>query len=81
MVEADYHIIHGIKTRLQNTIRCVREIPINVEEVVFSPIAAAQVMLKRDDKDRGALLIDIGGGVTDCVMYSGGSVTNPVVLE
>tara|TARA_B100002019_G_scaffold293015_1_gene318270 strand:- start:1173 stop:2405 length:1233 start_codon:yes stop_codon:yes gene_type:complete len=74
VVEADYHIIHGIKTRLQNTIRCVREIPINVEEVVFSPIAAAQVMLKRDDKDRGALLIDIGGGVTDYVMYSGGSV-------
>ncbi len=74
VVEADYHIIHGIKTRLQNTIRCVREIPINVEEVVFSPIAAAQVMLKRDDKDRGALLIDIGGGVTDYVMYCGGSV-------
>ena len=74
VVEADYHIIHGIKTRLQNTIRCVREIPINVEEVVFSPIAAAQVMLKRDDKDRGALLIDIGGGVTDYVMYSGGSI-------
>ncbi|MEC8691617.1 MAG: cell division protein FtsA [Verrucomicrobiota bacterium] len=74
VVEADYHIIHGIKTRLQNTIRCVREIPINVEEVVFSPIAAAQVMLKRDDKDRGALLIDIGGGVTDYVMYTGGSV-------
>ena len=74
VVEADYHIIHGIKTRLQNTIRCVREIPINVEEVVFSPIAAAQVMLERDDKDRGALLIDIGGGVTDYVMYSGGSV-------
>ena len=74
VVEADYHIIHGIKTRLQNTIRCVREIPINVEEVVFSPIAAAQVMLKREHKDRGSLLIDIGGGVTDYVMYTGGSV-------
>jgi cell division protein FtsA len=74
VVEADYHIIHGIKTRLQNTIRCVREIPLTVEEVVFSPIAAAQVMLSREHKDRGALLIDIGGGVTDYVMYSGGSV-------
>jgi len=74
VVEADYHIIHGIKTRMQNTIRCVREIPLSVEEVVFSPIAAAQVMLSKEQKDRGALLIDIGGGTTDYVMYSGGSV-------
>ena len=74
VVEADYHIIHGIKTRMQNTIRCVREIPISVDEVVFSPIAAAQVMLSKEQKDRGALLIDIGGGTTDYVMYMGGSV-------
>ena len=74
VVEADYHIIHGIKTRMQNTIRCVREIPISVDEVVFSPIAAAQVMLSKEQKDRGALLIDIGGGTTDYVMYLGGSV-------
>lgn len=74
VVEADYHIIHGIKTRMQNTIRCVREIPLSVEEVVFSPIAAAQVMLSREHKDRGALLLDIGGGTTDYVMYVDGSV-------
>jgi len=74
VVEADYHIIHGIKTRMQNTIRCVREIPISVDEVVFSPIAAAQVMLSKEQKDRGAILIDIGGGTTDYVMYLGGSV-------
>ena len=74
VVEADYHIIHGIKTRMQNTIRCVREIPIQVDEVVFSPIAAAQVMLSKEQKERGALLIDIGGGTTDYVMYLGGSV-------
>ena len=74
VVEADYHIIHGIKTRMQNTIRCVREIPIAVDEVVFSPIAAAQVMLSKEQKERGALLIDMGGGTTDYVMYLGGSV-------
>ncbi|NCG28057.1 MAG: cell division protein FtsA [Verrucomicrobiales bacterium] len=74
VVEADYHIIHGIKTRMQNTIRCVREIPISVDEVVFSPIAVAQVMLSKEQKNRGALLIDIGGGTTDYVMYLGGSV-------
>ena len=76
ILEADYHIIHCIKTRVQNTIRCVREIPLDVEDVVFSPVASAQVVLTQDHKDRGALLIDIGGGTTDFVMYSGGSISS-----
>lgn len=76
MLEADYHIIHCIKTRVQNTIRCVREIPLDVEDVVFSPVASAQVVLTQEHKDRGALLIDIGGGTTDFVMYSGGSISS-----
>ncbi|CAN5478470.1 cell division protein FtsA [soil metagenome] len=73
-LEADYHIIHGLRSRIQNTIRCVREIPLEVEDVVFAPIAAAQVMLNRENKEQGALVMDIGGGTTDYVLYSEGSV-------
>ena len=76
VLEADYHIIHGIRTRIQNTIRCVREIPLDVEDVVFSPIASAQVVLTKEHKDRGVLLLDIGGGTTDYVLYSGGSIAH-----
>lgn len=74
-LEADYHIIHGIRTRIQNAIRCVREIPLEVEDVVFSGIASAQVVLNKDDKDRGAVVIDIGGGTTDYVVYNDGAIS------
>ena len=73
-LEADYHIIHGIRTRIQNTIRCVREIDLEVEDVVFGPIASAQVVLNTDSKKRGALVIDIGGGTSDYVLYADGAV-------
>ena len=73
-LEADYHIIHGVKTRIQNAIRCVREVPLEVEDIVFGPIAASQVVLNREAKQQGALLIDIGGGTTDYVCYSEGAV-------
>ncbi|MCB1091902.1 MAG: cell division protein FtsA [Verrucomicrobiae bacterium] len=73
-LEADYHIIHGVKTRIQNAIRCVREVPLEVEDIVFSPIAAAQVVLNREAKQQGALLIDIGGGTTEYVLYIEGAV-------
>ncbi|MDF1860824.1 MAG: cell division protein FtsA [Verrucomicrobiales bacterium] len=92
-LEADYHIIHGVKTRIQNTIKCVREIPLEVEDIVFSPVAAAQVVLNREAKNEGALLIDIGGGTTDyicfvdgavvasgCVAIGGDHITNDIAL-
>ncbi len=73
-LEADYHIIHGIRNRIQNTIRCVREIPLEVESIVFSPIAAAQIVLNKEAKEQGALLVDIGGGTTDYVLYADGAI-------
>ncbi|MFT4639378.1 MAG: cell division protein FtsA [Verrucomicrobiales bacterium] len=73
-LEADYHIIHGIRTRLQNAIRFVRELPMEVDDIVFSPLASAQIMLTRQEKDEGSLVIDIGGGTTDYVLYNNGSV-------
>lgn len=73
-LEADYHIIHGVKNRIQNAIRCVREIPMEVEDIVFSPLAASQVVLNREAKQQGAVLIDIGGGTADYILYLEGAV-------
>ncbi|GAA5484445.1 cell division protein FtsA [Haloferula sargassicola] len=73
-VEADFHIVHGIRSRIENQIKCVREMPLDVDELVFSPIAAAQVALNREARERGALVIDIGGGTTDYALYTDGLI-------
>lgn len=79
-LEADFHIIHGLATRLQNTIRCVREFQIEVAEVVVNSLASAQVVLDAGQKEAGALVIDIGGGVTDYIAYVDGTVRLSGVL-
>lgn len=73
-LEADFHIIHGVRTRIQNTIRCIRELSLEVEDVVFNGLAAAQVVLTQHQKNLGALVIDIGGGTSDYILYSDGAV-------
>ena len=73
-LEADFHIIHGVRTRIQNGIRCVKELPLEVEDVVFSALASAQVVLTQNQKDLGALVIDVGGGTTDYVLYADGAI-------
>jgi cell division protein FtsA len=48
--------------------------PLDVDDIVFAPVAVAQVALSRDDRDRGALVIDIGGGTTDYALYLNGAI-------
>ncbi len=73
-VEADFHVVHGIGNRIQNSIKIVREMPLEVDDIVFSPIATAQMALEREQRERGALVIDIGGGTTDYALYLNGSI-------
>lgn len=73
-LEADFHIVHGIETRIQNSIKCVREIPLDVDDVVFAPVASAQIALTKSRKEAGALVIDIGGGTTDYILYLEGAI-------
>jgi cell division protein FtsA len=73
-VEADFHIVHGIGARIQNSIRLARETPLEVDDVVFSPIATAQMALNQEQRDRGALVIDVGGGTTDYALYLEGAI-------
>jgi cell division protein FtsA len=79
-LEADYHIIHGVMTRIQNTIRCVKEFGIEVEEVVANSIASSQVVLDEAQKQAGVAVIDIGGGVTDYVVFLDGAVRHSGVI-
>src|ERR1700704_2469474 len=79
-LEADFHIIHGVRTRIQNTIRCVKELPLEVEDVVFGALASAQVVLTQHQKNLGALVVDIGGGTTDFILYVDGAVKQSGVL-
>ena len=73
-LEADFHIIHGVGNRIKNTVRCVKELDLEVEDVVFSPLASAQVVLDLNQKSLGALVLDMGGGTTGYVVYVDGAV-------
>lgn len=79
-LEADFHIIHGVASRIKNTIRCVKELDLEVEDIVFNPYAAAQVVLDQQQKNVGALMIDMGGGTTGYMVYLDGAVEYSGVL-
>ncbi len=79
-LEAEFHIVHGTKTRIQNNIRCIREANLEVGNVVMSAVAIAYSLLDQGDKESGVLAIDIGGGTTDYILFRDGAVRDSGVL-
>jgi cell division protein FtsA len=79
-LEVDMHVIHGHVNRLQNAIRLVRATQLEVDEIVFNGVASSLAVLTGDQKELGALVIDIGGGTTEFVVYSDGAIRHTGVL-
>lgn len=79
-VEVDMHVIHGNFNRLQNPIRVVKGLQLEVEAIVFNGLASALALLSNEQKELGALVIDMGGGSTEYVVYASGIIKHAGVL-
>jgi len=79
-VEVDVHVVHGNFNRLQNVIRTVKGLQLEVDEIVFNGLASSLALLTNEQKELGALVIDIGGGTTEYVVYADGVIKHVGVL-
>ena len=79
-LEAEFHIVHGTKTRIQNNLRCIREANLKVNNVVMSAVASSQAVIEQTERELGALVLDIGGGTTDYILFRDGAVRQTGVL-
>ncbi len=79
-VEVDVHVVHGSFNRLQNPIRAVKSLQLEVEDIVFNGLASALALLSNEQKELGALVIDIGGGTTEYVICADGIVKHTGLL-
>jgi cell division protein FtsA len=74
------HVVHGNFNRFQNPIRMVKGLQIEVEAIVFNGLASSLALLTNEQKEMGALVIDLGGGATEYVVYAGGVIKHTGVL-
>jgi len=79
-VEVDVHVVHGNLNRLQNAIRIVKGLQLEVEDIVYTGLASSLALLTNEQKELGALVIDFGGGTTEYVLYSNGIIKHTGVL-
>jgi cell division protein FtsA len=69
-LSVDMLIIHGVLMRLRNVVKVVRTVRVDVDDVAFGGLCAALAVLTAEDKESGSVVLDLGGGTTDYVVYA-----------
>lgn len=79
-LEVSTHLVSAQINQIQNLERCVNRAQIEVDYVVFSPVASALSTLTQEEISSGVLLLDIGGGTTDIALYINGALEMTAVV-
>ncbi|MBG7617174.1 MAG: cell division protein FtsA, partial [Chloroflexi bacterium] len=79
-LDVETHIITAAATSVQNLVKCVRSIGIEVEDLVLEPLASSESVLTTDEKQVGVILADIGGGTTDVCIFKDGSIWHTAII-
>ena len=60
----------GNRNRIENHVNAAKGAELEVTDVVFSGVCAAMAVLTPEQRENGTVVIDLGGGTTDFVVYS-----------
>jgi len=73
-LEANVHVVTSSVIATQNLVTAANRAGILISDTVLEPLASAESSLTQDERELGACLLDIGGGTTELIAYSGGLV-------
>jgi cell division protein FtsA len=71
---AESHVVVGDVAAMENLESVVRAAGVNVHGLVIEHLASAEAVLTSDERQAGAVLVDIGGGTSDIAIYRDGAV-------
>jgi len=72
-LESEVHIITCTVTGAQNLIKCVNRAGFRVNELILQTLACGRAVLTQEEMDLGVVLLDLGGGTTDVLVYVEGT--------
>ena len=67
--------VHGLRNHIENAISVAKSAQLEMTDVAFSGICAGLAVLTPEQRRRGVVLIDLGGGTTNYLAYGNGVVS------
>ena len=72
-LEVEAHIILASSPSLKNLKKCLEEIGIKIDQLVYSGLATAKSALTETEKELGVALVDIGSSITTITIFNEGA--------
>ncbi len=79
-LEGRVHLVTAATTAMNNLVRCVEELGISVDGLVFQPLASALSTLEYDEMELGVTLVEIGSQTTNVAVYYNNAVRHTAVI-
>ncbi len=79
-MEASVHLITCHNDMARNIEKAVERCGLEVDQLIYSGLAASQAVLTSDERELGVCLVDIGGGTMDLAIWTGGALRHTEVI-
>lgn len=79
-LEARVHVVTASRPALDNLAKTLMLAGVELGEIVLEPLASATAVLGVDEREMGAMVLDIGGGTTDVLLVADGGVVASGVI-
>src|SRR3989339_1036420 len=79
-LEVDAIIIQGLSSQIKNLTKCLYRTGLDVEDLVFSPLATAEAVVTGKQKEIGVCVVNVGASMTQLAVFEEGDVLHTAVL-
>ncbi len=79
-LEVDAHIVQGLSTHVRNVTKSVFRTGLDISELVFVPLAAAEAVLTGRQREVGVVLVNVGAVTTSLAIYEEGELMHAAVV-
>jgi len=79
-LRVESHVITGSISKITDLHNAVSDAGVRVSQMVVEPVASADAVLTADEREEGAVLVDVGGGTSDIAVYHDGAVVHTAVI-
>jgi cell division protein FtsA len=79
-LEARVHVVTASRPALDNLAKTLTLAGVEMGEIVLEALASGAAVLTPEEREHGAVVLDVGGGTTDVLVVAGGAVVASGVI-
>jgi len=80
-LDVEAHIVTASSSSVTNLTKCVQKAGVEIDELVLTQLATAEVVLTDEERELGVVLCDIGGDTTDVAVFQDGSICHCATIQ